>query len=255
MSEASNSTSEAPAIIADQLSLSGTEGLVYRPTTFEIPATGMSAIVGRTGSGRTALAITLAGRMVPGNGYLNVLGHEVYGSEEDEQSSRERRKALKNIRTQAAIAGVEQIDLLDRDLRLKAILTEHRAWSAPWFSWQPAADEEYFEEIARPVFGDDELPPLDAYVSEIRGVEKHMLRIALALRPVHNTEVKLLVVDDIEQVHELNDRMLLLERFAEIAQSIPVVLTAANPVPEEFIAKERQIDLRNDKNAMTDEEA
>ena len=56
------------AVTAVNLALRGTEGPVYGPLTFTAPASGLTVLSGRGGSGRTALALTLAGRMASTTG-------------------------------------------------------------------------------------------------------------------------------------------------------------------------------------------
>ncbi|GII75296.1 hypothetical protein Sru01_02780 [Sphaerisporangium rufum] len=64
-----------PAIRAAGLSLRGGHGWVYRDVTLDVPAGGLTTIVGAGGSGRTGLLLTLGGRMRPAAGTLAVHGH------------------------------------------------------------------------------------------------------------------------------------------------------------------------------------
>ena len=57
------------AVTAVNLALRGTEGPVFGPLTFTAPASGLTVLSGRGGSGRTALALTLAGRMASTTGH------------------------------------------------------------------------------------------------------------------------------------------------------------------------------------------
>lgn len=215
-----------PAAIARRLALAGDEGPVYGPLDFTIPGHGLTALIGRGGSGRTALALTLSGRMRAHDGELTVLGHD------DPRA----------IRDHVAIAGVDQIDALDRNVRVRTVLKEHLAWATPWYRRTPAVDEDLLAELAGPVFGDRTLPPLDAHISEIDGVDRHLLRIALALHPARG-DVRMLVVDDLDQVRELFDRFVLLGRLFAIAETMPVVVNTVNPLPERLLPAERQLPL------------
>ena len=212
-------STDNPAIVATDLALSSEDGPVYGPLTFTVPNQGVTILYGRGGSGRTALALTLSGRMKPSEGSLEVLGAT----------------KLLEIRDRVAIAGVAQVDGLERDVTVGTLLTEHLNWSRSW--WQPRrnADEEYLESIAADVFGPRELPELDAYVSSLSGLERHLLRMALALQPAHGKPIEMLIVDDLEQIHELDNQHFLLERISAISEEIPVVVNAANPIPEGLI--------------------
>nr|WP_205570508.1 ATP-binding cassette domain-containing protein [Corynebacterium lactis] len=233
----STGTADSAAIVATNLSLSAEEGPVYGPLTFRVPSQGVTILSGKGGSGRTALALTLAGRMKPDSGSLEVLGHT----------------KLSEIRTRVAIAGVEQVDLLDRDVTVRAVLTEHLNWSKPWWSRARRADEAYLENLAGAVFGPRSLPPLDAYISSIPGLDRHLLRMALALQPAHGQDIEMLVIDDLEQIHELADRNLLLLRVGEIAKDIPVVVNATNPIPEDLIPVAANVELDTDRSHIRPE--
>jgi ABC-type multidrug transport system ATPase subunit len=63
-----------PFATADRLTLRTREGCPYADMTFEIPSGQVTAIRGRSGSGKTALLLTLAGRMSSTDGTLTVLG-------------------------------------------------------------------------------------------------------------------------------------------------------------------------------------
>ncbi|WP_448852651.1 hypothetical protein [Corynebacterium sp. 335C] len=217
-------------IVAESLEVHGSEGPVYGPIDVAVPATGLTVLSGRGGSGRTALALTFAGRMKPTGGRLRVLGME----------------KRRDIRRHVAIAGVDQLDELERNLTVRATLREYRYWTRTPLWFPPKVDEDYLEEIAGPIYGDRDLPPLDAFVSQLPSLDRHLLRIALALRPAHGTEQEMLIVDDLEQVHELEERLWLLSRLKELAEEIPVVVNAVNPLPESLVPAHRQMRIDAD---------
>src|SRR5262245_4511908 len=66
--------SGAVAVEARGLSLEGPYGWVYRDVTFTAEKGTLTAIAGEGGTGRTSLALTLAGRMKPDKGDLKVFG-------------------------------------------------------------------------------------------------------------------------------------------------------------------------------------
>lgn len=220
----------APAVVARGIAVKGEEGPVYGPLDVTIPGKGLTILTGRGGSGRTALALTISGRMRPDSGRLTVLGMT----------------KRSQIRKRVAIAGVDDIDLIDRDVRLRTVLTEHRAWCTPWIMWAKKADQEYYESLCKGVYGQRDLPPLDAYVSQISGLDRYLIRMALALHPANGNEIGLLVMDDLEQVHEFTDRVILMNILARLAEDIPVVINAVNPLPEFLVPDYTLIELFTD---------
>ncbi|MBV7296026.1 ABC transporter ATP-binding protein [Corynebacterium sp. TAE3-ERU12] len=230
-SDAASDSSVPPCVIADDLGVTGDEGPVYGPLSVVIPGDGLTLLTGRGGSGRTALALTIAGRMRPDAGDLEVLGFT----------------DIDDIRPHVAIAGVEQIDLLDRDVRISDVLREHLSWSTPWYKPAPKPTQEYFEELTAEVFGPRTLPPMSAYISQLAAVDKHLIRISLALHPADGSEIGLLVVDDLEQVHSPVERMTLFSRLLAISERIPVVVNSAEELPTDILPAERQVLL--DTNA------
>lgn len=219
------------AIVAEGLSLDAVEGRVYGPLDFRVPNHGVTVLSGTGGSGRTALALTISGRMKPDEGFLEVLGYT----------------KRSEIRNRVAIAGVEQVDMLDRDVTVRALLTEHLNWSRPWWSLARTADEDYLEEIAAEVYGPRSLPPIDAYVANLTGMDRHLLRMALALHPANGHDIEMLVVDDLEQIHEISGQHFFLQRVYAISKDMPVVVNAVNPIPEDVIPIETVVKLDTDK--------
>lgn len=230
---------EGYSIIAEGLSLSAEEGKVYGPLDFRIPNRGVTILSGTGGSGRTALALTLSGRMKPDEGHLEVLGYT----------------KRKDIRNRVAIAGVEQVDLLDRDVTVRTLLTEHLNWSRKWWYLARTADEEYLETVASDVFGPRSLPPLDAYVAALSGLDRHLLRMALALHPANGHDIEMLIVDDLEQIHEIRAQQFLLRRVHALSKDIPVVVNAVNPIPDDVIPIAAVVKLDTDKAHIQPEES
>ena len=223
-------TTEQQAVIASDLSLTGDEGPVFGPLDLEIPLRGMTNITGRGGSGRTALALVLAGRMKPSRGDLEVLGET------------SRRKIQKMV----AIAGIEQVDMMERSVKVKDVLNENLAWETPWWKFAPKAGGGDLEDYCADLYGDRSYPPLDAYISELSGLDKLMLRVALALKPAHRHPVKMLILDDLEQVHSLSDRNFLLQRLDDLSQDMTIVINSVNPISASIEARKT---IRVDINA------
>jgi ABC-type multidrug transport system ATPase subunit len=66
----------SPALEAVGLSLRTRGGVVYENVTLSVPAGAFAMLVGPTGSGKTALLLTLAGRMKPTRGLLRSFGED-----------------------------------------------------------------------------------------------------------------------------------------------------------------------------------
>ena len=81
------------------------------------------------------------------------------------------------------------------------------------------------------MFGQRDLPPLNSYVSQISALDRILIRIALALHPASHQPIRMLVMDDLEQVRELDDRLQLVQILTELSQVIPVIVMAVNPLP------------------------
>ena len=222
----------APAVIADDIALSAAEGRVFGHLSFTVPGSGLTVLSGRGGSGRTSLALSISGRMELDAGSLTVLGET----------------NPNKINKMVAIAGVEQIDGLDGDVRLKTVLTEHKSWSNPWIKWTKRSDQSYYEFLCGEVFGDRELPPLDSYVAELNSLDNILIRISLALAPANSHEVKMLVMDDLEQVREYDLRLILIDVLSRLAQRMPVIVNTVNPIPDELMPDYTLIELFNTIN-------
>lgn len=226
-----------PAVTAHDIELVCEEGRVFGPLNLTIPSTGLTILTGRAGSGRTALALCLAGRMKLTRGTLNVLGHT----------------KLSEINKIVAIAGVDEIDALDRELTIRTILGEHRAWSKRWLSWTTRADDDYYRSLCADVFGDRDLPPLDAYVAQISPLDRLLIRISLALAPASRTPIEMLVMDDLDQVVDADERALLVHLLTRIATRMPVVVNSQNPLPADTEGVTTHIELFTDGHHLQPE--
>ncbi|WP_265521626.1 ATP-binding cassette domain-containing protein [Oerskovia flava] len=212
---AASPTQAPPAISAFGLRLHGSRGLVYGPLDLDVQAGELVVLQGPQGAGRTSLLLTLAGRMVPdltGDGWLHVLDHDLP----------RQRVALQR---RAAIAGFAGIDDLDDAVTVADSVRERLTWLAPWYRRTPRVTDAVYRELAGPVFGDREPPALDSMVWDLDEVDALLLRITLALaqRPA------LLVVDDLDQVHDSARRQLVWTRLEALcAAGLTVVGSVAS---------------------------
>lgn len=206
----------ALAVRARGLALHGHRGVVYGPVDLDVPAGTLTVVHAPQGGGRSSLLLTLAGRMVPDRGGdLVVLG---------EPLPRGRRA----VQRRAAIAGFAGIDDLDESVTVAAVLRERIAWLSPWYRRVPHVDQATLERLTAAVYGDRPVPRADARVHDLDEVDVMLLRIALALtqRP------ELLVVDDVDQVHDTQRRQFVWSRLEAIAATGTTVVAAVASLDE-----------------------
>ena len=203
-----------PAVTALALQLHGDRGPVFGPVDLEIAAGTLTLVQGPQGAGRTSLLLALAGRMVPdASSDLVVLGHRLPGQRTLTQR-------------QVALAGFTGIDELDDSVTVGDHVRERLAWLAPWYRRAPRADQTMVDRVLLPVFGDLPVPDVDTVVWHLDEVDALLLRIALATaqRP------RLLVVDDVDQVHDRARRRIVWDRLAALAGTgVTVVASCADP--------------------------
>jgi predicted ABC-type transport system involved in lysophospholipase L1 biosynthesis ATPase subunit len=198
------------AVSARGIRMRGPWGPVYGPVDLDIAEGGVTVLICPPGSGRTALLMTLAGRMRPVEGTLTVFG------------TTRAREAF----AVSALAGIDDIDTVPESVTVRDLLTEQLRWNASWYKLIRRADEADLKRVCEPVFGDLPLPRLDAFVDQLTELEEILLRIALA----NTTGPRLLVVGSLDAVAVDGDRALLLNRLIELGAAQTVVTSAANPL-------------------------
>jgi ABC-type multidrug transport system ATPase subunit len=202
------------AVTAQALQLHGDRGPVFCPVDLEITAGTLTLVQGPQGAGRTSLLLALAGRMVPDSSSdLVVLRHRLPG-----------RRTL--VQREVALAGFAGIDELDDSVTVGAHVRERLAWLAPWYRRAPRADQAIVDRVLAPVFGDLPVPDAATVVWHLDEVDALLLRISLAMaqRP------RLLVVDDVDQVHDRARRRVVWDRLDALAAAgITVVASCADP--------------------------
>jgi ABC-type branched-subunit amino acid transport system ATPase component len=188
----------------------GPWGPVYGPIDLDIEKGGVTVLVCPAGPGRTALLLTLAGRMAPVSGEITVFGHT----------------RAKRIFASAAIAGIDEIDAVAESVTVRDLVTEQLRWDAPWYRFVRRATEEDLERICAPVFGDLPLPPLTEFANELPELDQVLLRIALA----NTRRPPLLVVGDIDHVTSDVNLSHLIERLIALGEHQTVVTATVNGV-------------------------
>jgi energy-coupling factor transporter ATP-binding protein EcfA2 len=204
--------------------MTGPWGPVYGPIDLDIEAGGgVTVLVCPAGTGRTALLMTLAGRMRPVGGELTVFG---------------RTKAT-DIFELSALAGIDELDTVAESVTVRDLITEQLRWDAAWYRLVRRATASDLARICGPVFGDLPLPPLTEYVEELGELDGLLLRISLA----NTGRPPLLVIGDLDQVTSDRNRDLLVGRLVELGREQTVITATVNGVDN--IGVRAQIDVAN----------
>ncbi|MGB6039275.1 MAG: hypothetical protein WBG39_05420, partial [Gordonia sp. (in: high G+C Gram-positive bacteria)] len=198
------------AVVARGITQTGPWGPVFGPLDLDIPASGLTILRAEAGPPRTALVMTLSGRMKAKTGTIDVFG----------------RTNARAIFDCASLAGVPDLDDVYASVRVVDLLTEKIRWDARWYRVIRKATQTDLERICHPVFGDRPLPDLGTYVEELPELDGLLLRVALA-----NSQPRpLLVVGSIDQVASHDDHRFLVNRLVALGQSQTVVTTTVNHV-------------------------
>ncbi|MDY6050209.1 MAG: hypothetical protein SPI77_06630 [Corynebacterium sp.] len=168
-------------------------------------------------SGTTLLALALAGRFRPISGTITV------GEDQGPVGPR----ALFH---RVGLAGVPEIDSLDRHVRYSTFVRDHIAWSSPWYARSNPNSPQWraYEHFAELIGFDTSTDP-DTPVGGLHPAQRFRLRVLLAL--IDRPTADYLVVDDIDAVKSLALRDDLITSLVALAADIPVVALTANPAP------------------------
>ncbi|WP_308160817.1 ATP-binding cassette domain-containing protein [Cellulomonas sp. GbtcB1] len=209
-------TPPQPAVRARGLVLTGTRGPVYGPVDLDLPTGALTVVQGPQGAGRSSLLLTLAGRMVPDRGSeLTVLGEDL-----------PRRRSV--VQRRAAVAGFAGVDELDDSVTVGDVVRERLAWLSPWYRWTGRVSQERFADLAGPVFGERPLPRVQTVIWDLDEVDAMLLRVTLALAQ----EPDLLVVDDVDQVHDSGRRQTVWTRLEALAAAGTTVIASVASLDE-----------------------
>ena len=205
----------AAAVRASALQLDGRRGRIYGPVDLDIAAGSLNLITGRAGAGKTSLLLTLVGRMRPNRGAgLTVLDEPLPGH-------------ARAVQRRSAAVGVHGLDDLDEEVTVGATIREREAWLAPWFRIVPNPDDEHVAQVCGEVFGRNPVPRAKQFVHELDESANLQLRLALALLG----DPQLIVVDDIDALHDTDGRGLVWESLRTLRdRGITVIAAASTPV-------------------------
>ncbi len=199
------------AIEATALQLDGRRGRIFGPVDLAIEPGTLNLITGRAGSGKTSLLLTLVGRMKPNRGSkLTVLGRRLPAR-------------AAGVQHRSAAVGIHGLDDLDEEVTIGATVREREAWLAPWYKIVRTPDDRRIAEICAPVFGDTPTPRAKQFVHELDEADNLLLRIALALL----SEPELLVIDDIDALHDTDSRRRVWEALHGLTDSGLTILVSA----------------------------
>ncbi|WP_080794730.1 hypothetical protein [Corynebacterium pacaense] len=125
-----------------------------------------------------------------------------------------------------ALAGVTEIDSLERLVTVRAVVREQIAWASPWYRLVPRAiDQDSSWRHYSEMLGLDLNP--GTLVGDLDVGQRFLLRVALSL--ISRRDPKLLVVDDPDQVRSMQLRSEILSRLKEVSTAVPVLVVSTNP--------------------------
>lgn len=202
-------------ITLTDVSVAASWGHIYGPVSLSIKRGGVTVLVGSGGRGRTALLLTIAGRMAPTTGSIVSFGltdkpHELF--------------------KRAGVGFINEVDEIVQAIRVRDVVTEQLRWRAPWFKWLIPATQADVEDLCRPVFGDLPVPDINDMVEELPELTAALFRIAAA--NARGPEV--LVVGGIDNLTSIKAASVLLGRLVELGKEQTIVTADVNGVREGF---------------------
>ncbi|MFC9969620.1 ATP-binding cassette domain-containing protein [Spirillospora sp. NPDC127200] len=202
----------------ESLSLRGARGWVFRDVALDVPAGGLAAVTGIAGSGRTALLLTIGGRMKPTSGIATVGDLDVPA----------RLRAVQRVTALGTVAGVTDLDpMLSVREHVSEALDLREGLFGRWRG-RTARIARALEEVG--------LGGLDprTLAEELDPEQAQLLGAALGL--VGDPGV--LLLDDVDEGLPLDRQRALWERLRAIADSgVTVLATCHDPAPAAGLAQ------------------
>ncbi|MFC5929414.1 ATP-binding cassette domain-containing protein [Cryobacterium melibiosiphilum] len=204
-------TTRATIIRATAMTIAGTGPRLRAGVDLHVAAGDLCVIAGSFGSGKSALALTLAGRMKASTGELTVLGHEL-----PRQAS--------PVRQRVALANNTAINALDDTLTVGQHVAEAIVLNGPW--WRPWTTHAQVDAIiARANAVIDSLAPTNAdsnadstarqahrleplWRDEIVASTQPLPRLVLGVVLALMSAPEVLVIDDLDVLRDTDDRRL-----------------------------------------------
>ena len=204
------------------------------PLSFDVYE-GLTLLIAERESGASTRNMALAGRFRPKGGEVLLDGEPT--------SPRQRFKRV-------ALAGVELIDSLERQVDVREFIREQVAWSQMFFIpvRRDILNHPKVEPWLEPLGLTHLEPSLD--VGKLNVEDRFRLRVMLAL--IARPDADLVIVDDLDQIRSLKLRNEVIEDLATLSRQVPVLATTVND-PEEGHA-DHIIDLRYGTGPIVDAE-
>ncbi len=204
------------AVTARRLQLDGKRGRVYGPVDLDVAPGTVNLVTGRAGSGKTSLLLTLVGRMKPNHGSdLVVLGRRLPAR-------------AAGVQRRTAAVGVHGLDDLDEEVTVGATIRERQAWLSPWYRVVRTPDDAEVARVCAAVFGRNDVPRARQLIHELDEAANLQLRLALAML----SGPELVVVDDIDALHDTDGRRLVWETLRTISERGVTVIASASSASE-----------------------
>ncbi|MCQ9369114.1 ABC transporter ATP-binding protein [Brevibacterium sp. 91QC2O2] len=208
--EPQGSPEPEPMINAEDLGMRG-KSPVFEHVDAQVPAGGMLVIIGPEGTGKTALLLSLTGRMKFTHGHATVAGIDVA-------------KQPRRVRSIASLGPVKDVTDLDDNLTIEHHVAERIIMYQPWY--KPFASKQHVAralEVMRrvsarvsaaiqPEPGTPEARtasrvatgtfPAKSYVGDLSDLDRFLLGLALALF----AHPQVVAVDDIDLLRRREDR-------------------------------------------------
>lgn len=197
----------APAVSVEGLTLRAGQRTIFEDVTFEVPAGALAVLTGASGTGKSPLALAVAGRLAPTAGRATVLGLDLP-------------RHAGAVRRRVGVTGNATVTPLDETLTVKHHVAEALQLAGPW--WRRSASAARVDRtitaandllgVLEGVFEDadgDAVTPLvrarlhrSQLVRDAAPASRFALGLVLALA----SDPDLLVVDDVDQLRTVHER-------------------------------------------------
>ena len=198
-------------IIASEVSLIGSRGPVYGPLTFTIDAGEIACLVAGQGNGLSSLLLTIAGRMKPTAGQLQVGRYALP-------------RKCRKVQRRSCVAGFENIDDLDPALSCAELIYERISLASAIISRRPGWDGELLTTLRYAVFGDDGPTP-KTQMWDLSALQQLQVRLFMAVVD----QPELICFDAVDQLRDPHDQVKLWESLVRVSElGLTVVTNSAN---------------------------
>ncbi|MHA7210858.1 ATP-binding cassette domain-containing protein [Arthrobacter sp. MDT1-65] len=193
----------APAVSVEGLALRAGKRTIFEDVSFDAPTGSLAVLAGPSGTGKTALALALAGRLTPTAGDATVLGLALP-------------RHAGAVRRRVGFTGNDTVAPLDGTLTVKHHVAEALKLAGPW--WKASASRERVDRTItaandllgglEEAVGDGAAPLVQARLhrSELVRDATPAARFALGLVLALASDPDILVVDDVDRLRTAPER-------------------------------------------------